>query len=402
MAIRFFDMFAGIGGFRSGLEAVGGFECIGHCEIDKKANQAYNAIYQPKGEIYFEDATKIDTNDLPDIDLICAGFPCQSFSVAGKRLGFRDASMLLTNSLGLSLSDQYWIRPQGSDISWEDVNFFDNPFSEDVGDLLFGHHVGEGEIDLNSPDNTSDGNLRKRWKIVDGRRCLIKSGTRPMFQEPFNEVAASMLAEAAGIPHVDYRIVPGGGDPCCICPDFITRDTELVTAHSVLLSDGLDGGVRMLERYVGACRYHGLDVRDDVNAMIAFDHIIANTDRHTNNFGIIRDAETLEWLSSAPLYDNGTSLGTNVLTADLTSDLITGCKPFADTFRKQIGLVSTLDGIDTESMRGEIPKIRNLMEEGIRYLGDGRSDAVCSLISDRLDEVESRRERMLTWHVPAV
>ena len=43
MAIRFFDMFAGIGGFRSGLEAVGGFECIGHCEIDKKANQAYNA-----------------------------------------------------------------------------------------------------------------------------------------------------------------------------------------------------------------------------------------------------------------------------------------------------------------------------------------------------------------------
>ena len=69
---------------------MGGFECIGHCEIDKKANQAYNAIYQPKGEIYFEDATKIDTNDLPDIDLICAGFPCQSFSVAGKRLGFRD------------------------------------------------------------------------------------------------------------------------------------------------------------------------------------------------------------------------------------------------------------------------------------------------------------------------
>lgn len=45
MAIRFFDMFAGIGGFRSGLEAVGGFECIGHCEIDKHANMAYCAIY---------------------------------------------------------------------------------------------------------------------------------------------------------------------------------------------------------------------------------------------------------------------------------------------------------------------------------------------------------------------
>lgn len=90
MAIRFFDMFAGIGGFRSGLEAVGGFECVGHCEIDKYANQAYNAIYEPKGELFFEDARTIDPNGLPDIDLICAGFPCQSFSIAGRRLGFAD------------------------------------------------------------------------------------------------------------------------------------------------------------------------------------------------------------------------------------------------------------------------------------------------------------------------
>lgn len=90
MSIRFFDMFAGIGGFRSGLEAVGGFECIGHCEIDRYVNQAYNAIYEPKGEIFFEDARTVNPNELPDIDLICAGFPCQSFSVAGKRLGFAD------------------------------------------------------------------------------------------------------------------------------------------------------------------------------------------------------------------------------------------------------------------------------------------------------------------------
>lgn len=89
-AIRFFDMFAGIGGFRSGLEAVGGFECDGYCEIDKYANQAYKAIYDTKGELYFEDARTIKPCDLPDIDLICGGFPCQSFSIAGKRLGFDD------------------------------------------------------------------------------------------------------------------------------------------------------------------------------------------------------------------------------------------------------------------------------------------------------------------------
>lgn len=90
MAIRFFDMFAGIGGFRSGLEAVGGFECIGHCEIDKRTNDAYCAIYDTEGEYYCDDARKIKPDEMPDFDLLCAGFPCQSFSVAGKRLGFQD------------------------------------------------------------------------------------------------------------------------------------------------------------------------------------------------------------------------------------------------------------------------------------------------------------------------
>lgn len=91
MAIRFFDMFAGIGGFRSELEAVGGFVCVGHCEIDKFANQAYNAMYDTSGEVFFEYARTIDPCAMPDIDLICGGFPCQSFSIAGKRGGFADA-----------------------------------------------------------------------------------------------------------------------------------------------------------------------------------------------------------------------------------------------------------------------------------------------------------------------
>jgi DNA (cytosine-5)-methyltransferase 1 len=90
MPIRFFDMFAGIGGFRSGLEAIGGFQCVGYCEIDKYAKQAYEAIYDTGGEMYFADARKIKAEDLSEIDLICGGFPCQSFSIAGERGGFDD------------------------------------------------------------------------------------------------------------------------------------------------------------------------------------------------------------------------------------------------------------------------------------------------------------------------
>ena len=85
-------MFAGIGGFRAGLDRAGGFQCIGHCEIDKYADASYRAIHDPgKEELYYPDARKIDPNDLPDFDLLCGGFPCQAFSQAGRRRGFEDA-----------------------------------------------------------------------------------------------------------------------------------------------------------------------------------------------------------------------------------------------------------------------------------------------------------------------
>ena len=90
MSIKFFDMFAGIGGFRSGLETLDGFECVGYCEIDRYARQAYEAMYNTGGEIYFDDARKIIPEQLPDFDLITGGFPCQSFSIAGARKGFND------------------------------------------------------------------------------------------------------------------------------------------------------------------------------------------------------------------------------------------------------------------------------------------------------------------------
>ncbi len=90
--IRYFDMFAGIGGFRAGLERAGGFECVGHCEIDKYADASYRAIHNIREEEkYYPDARKIDPGELPDFELLCGGFPCQAFSNAGRRRGFDDA-----------------------------------------------------------------------------------------------------------------------------------------------------------------------------------------------------------------------------------------------------------------------------------------------------------------------
>ncbi len=90
--IRYFDMFAGIGGFRAGLTRAGGFQCVGHCEIDKYADASYRAIHNIREEeVYYPDAREIDPGGMPDFDLLCGGFPCQAFSNAGKRRGFDDA-----------------------------------------------------------------------------------------------------------------------------------------------------------------------------------------------------------------------------------------------------------------------------------------------------------------------
>ncbi|MDR2445769.1 MAG: DNA (cytosine-5-)-methyltransferase [Treponema sp.] len=89
--IKYFDMFSGIGGFRAGFERAGGFECVGHCENDKYADASYRAVHNiEESEVYCNDARTINTETLPDFDLLCAGFPCQSFSIAGKRGGFFD------------------------------------------------------------------------------------------------------------------------------------------------------------------------------------------------------------------------------------------------------------------------------------------------------------------------
>ena len=91
--IRFFDMFSGIGGFRAGLERAGGYKCVGHCEIDAFANRSYNAVFDTENEVFFDDATKINPKDIPDFDILCAGFPCQAFSVAGRRRGFEKSDL---------------------------------------------------------------------------------------------------------------------------------------------------------------------------------------------------------------------------------------------------------------------------------------------------------------------
>ena len=90
--MKFLDLFAGIGGFRLGMESAG-HECVGFCEIDKYARASYKAIHNTEGEIELHDITAVSDESIRGIgsvDIICGGFPCQAFSIAGNRRGFED------------------------------------------------------------------------------------------------------------------------------------------------------------------------------------------------------------------------------------------------------------------------------------------------------------------------
>lgn len=90
--MKFIDLFAGIGGFRFGMESAG-HECVAFCEIDKFARASYKEIHNTEGEIELHDITQVTDDEIRNIghvDAICGGFPCQAFSIAGHRRGFED------------------------------------------------------------------------------------------------------------------------------------------------------------------------------------------------------------------------------------------------------------------------------------------------------------------------
>ena len=146
---------------------------------------------------------------------------------------------------GLSLSDQYWICPEGSNLTWDSINFFENDFSEDIGDILFGENKKKDALDFSSPDNTSDGNLKKRWKIIDGKRCLIKGGSNPFRQQPFNEVIAAGLMERLDIPHVPYTVVWNKGRAVQRVRGFRHRKTPSWFRHGASLKTQEEGQQRL-------------------------------------------------------------------------------------------------------------------------------------------------------------
>ncbi|MCR5541397.1 MAG: excisionase [Ruminococcus sp.] len=318
-------------------------------------------------------------------------------SIPASRMGINDAletlgiyntELLLTKCLGLSLSDHYWVRPADSDMTWESVNFFDNEFSDDIGDVLFGTAGKSIGFNYSSPDNTSDGNLQKRWKIIDGNRCLLKSGSAPFRQQPINEVIASIILDRLCIDHIPYTLTWIDDKPYSVCENFVSKDTELVSASRLMQIRPKSNDENGYLHFVNVCSELGFDIVPMLDRMIVFDYIIANEDRHFGNFGLLRDADTLELKGAAPMFDNGTSLWYDKLTSQIPSADIP-CKPFKKTHGEQLKLISDVSWLDLSKLDGIEDEISEILsDDKIRkFIDHERANMIVTQIRKRIDRL---------------
>lgn len=290
-----------------------------------------------------------------------------------EELGIEHASQLPFKNLGLSLSDQYWVKPHGSSLDWHDINYFENTFSSlEEAAWLSG-------IGLNSPDNTSEGQLPKRWVCRRGKRVLYK-GSGPLGQEPYNEAVATALYKRLSPPQgfVPYQLKNLNNETVSTCEVFLANDEEYIPAYYVKQQLAQPNHRNDYHHYLECCAHFGVgDAERYLAYMLVCDTIMANHDRHWRNFGLVRNVETLEY-RWAPLFDTGSSLWCNATQTQLQrEDFRFSAKPFYEDPLRQLRLVGDYSWLDMHSLEGfaaqaeEILAQSNQLKERAAFVAKG-------------------------------
>lgn len=235
------------------------------------------------------------------------------------RLSEETSQSLMLSSYGLSLTDHYWIQPVGQELYWKDLNFYENNFEDELGDILTDSERDRSDSDgisKLSPSVSVNGDMKKKWIIRKGGRYLLKVNPNYHSQQAVNEVIAGKLHERMGWKnYVSYEMgtihISGREYPCSLSPMFTSVETEFVSAYQIVAAYKVPNDVSLYEALIRQAVSLGADekeVRAFLEYMILTDFILTNTDRHLNNFGFIYDPRQHRLSGMAPLFDTGNSL----------------------------------------------------------------------------------------------
>ena len=291
---------------------------------------------------------------------------------------------LLNKAYALSLSDQYWIKEQDSQIEWKDINFFENDFKYKAYlDISLSNSSDKrlNQAELKSPNNTTDGMLQKGWIIENGKRVLVKGIYQPSREEPINEWLASEICRRLDFYHCDYSIDIINNRIVSKCESFVTSDEEIISAYDIYNSEKKSNNVTDLEHYINILEEHNVpDERKNVENMFLLDFIIMNMDRHMKNFGVIRNVNTLEWVRTTPIFDNGESMQCDKLTSEINFTDGKG-KFFTNTDKKyseMLKKLKTIRNVDIKKLDGIVTDYKNVLKKYQPYT-DATSERIRKL-----------------------
>ncbi len=218
------------------------------------------------------------------------------------REGFRiNNRMYLAKNLALSLTDTYWIRPKGIPLTFDQLKYH-------------GRNMPYHNAESYDPNASLGGQMDKHWNLNQDVPVLVKESYKYFGQQSINEVFATRLhqLQQTHIPFLKYTAMRTEDHGILSkCKAFTTDDVELVSAYEVIMSQKRRNDEAEYDQFIRICTSGGIS-KDEIQAFMDYqtmtDFIISNTDEHLQNFGILRDANTMSLLGPAPIFDSGNSM----------------------------------------------------------------------------------------------
>lgn len=307
---------------------------------------------------------------------------------------------LLNKAYALSLSDQYWIKEEESKVEWKDVNFFQNDFKykgylQASLSSTLGEYINPPE--LMSPNNTTDGMLQKGWIIENNNRVLVKGIYQTSREEPINEWLASEICKRLGFYHCEYTIDVVNNKLVSKCNDFIDENKEIITAYDAFNSEKKSNNINDYEHYIKVLEKHNVpNARENLKQMFILDYLIMNIDRHMKNFGIIRDVNTLNWICTTPIFDNGESMQCDRLTNDINFKNGNG-KFFSNTnkdYEEILKSIGNISNVDFSKLNGIVEEYRKVLEMYQVYTDSSqeRINKLCEGLENRIGKLQKKQD----------
>ena len=206
---------------------------------------------------------------------------------------------------GLSLNDSYWVCGENEAKCFDQVNLYENRFSNILASIAFtGYGSSVRSSFASSPEFTTNGMLPKCWRRIRGKIYLYKgatSGASNTGYEPYSEHYAYLVGSRLGFDVIPYRMTRWKGNLCSVCEIFTSKSIAYIPVGRIIRT----GGMKAVRRYYETL---GEEYVQALNEMLVFDALVCNTDRHFGNFGVLVDSHTNRIIRPAPLFDHGNAL----------------------------------------------------------------------------------------------